>query len=164
MTDDGHRSTSENSRVSRAGRGSGSGRAGVVFAVLAVAGAAFLLAATALPVLAVSVRGEPVPGLARSGWELHGPLLPGLALVALACTPAAVRGSVAASLGVAAAGVLALLIVLVGDVPDLGATGLVPGSLAPGTASAGPGFYLAIAGSILLVATGGLLAMRRYEG
>ena len=164
MIDDEHRAKAENSRVTRAGRGPASGRAGVVFGTLAGLGSACLLAATALPVLTVSVRGETVPSLARSGWELHGPVLPALALIALACVVPAIRGGLAASLAIAATGVLALLAVLAGDAPDIGATGLVPGSLDPGTAAAGPGFYLTIVGGVTLLATGGLLAMRRYEG
>ena len=164
MTDSEHRTSRENSRVSRAGREPDGGRAGVVLGSIAGLGAACLLVATVLPVLTVSVRGEKVSGLARSGWELHGPLLPLLAIIAVACAVPAIRGSVAASLGMAAAGVLSVLIVLVGDAPDIGSTGLVPGSLDPGTAAAGPGFYLTLVGGILLLAAGGLLAMRRYEG
>ena len=123
-----------------------------------------LVAATALPVLEVSVRDQAVSALGRSGWQLHGPLFLLLAAIAAACVVPAMKGSVAAALGIAATGTATVLAVALGDGPDIGATGLVPGSLAEGSASAGPGFYLALFAGVLLIATGGLLAIRRYEG
>ncbi|MFM9023403.1 MAG: hypothetical protein ACKOK7_06645, partial [Solirubrobacterales bacterium] len=118
----------------------------------------------ALPVLEVSVRDQTVSGLGRSGWQLHGPLFLLLAAIAAACAIPAVRGSLAAALGIAATGAATVLAVALGDGPDIGATGLVPGSLAQGTASAGPGVYIAILAGVLLLLTGGLLALRSYEG
>lgn len=164
MTDDEHRSTSENSRVSGAGTRAEGVRAGPVSLALCALAAACLVAATALPVLEVSVRDQAVPALARSGWELHGPLFPLLAAVAIAGATLAVRGRLAGALGLAATGVATLAIVIAGDGPDIGSTGLISGSLAEGSASAGAGFYLAILAGVILLATGGLLALRHYEG
>ena len=164
MTGEEHRPSGENSRVSRPGRATGNGRRALLPAAATALAAACLLAATALPVLEVSVRGQPVPALGRSGWELQGPLFLLLAAIAVACVVPAVRGSIAAALGIAATGAATVLAVALGDGPDIWATGLVPGSLAEGSASAGPGFYLALFAGVLLIATGGLLAIRSYEG
>jgi len=164
MTDDEHRSTSENSRVSRAGGGPEGVRAGPVSLALIGVAAACLLAATVLPVLQVSVRGETVPALGRSGWELHGPLFPILAAVAVACAVFAARGRLAGAFATAATGLVTLVLVIAGDGTDIGSNGLVPGSLAEGSASAGAGLYLSILAGILLLLTGGLLALRSYDG
>jgi hypothetical protein len=115
-------------------------------------------------VLEVSVRGEAVGALARSGWELHGPLLLLLAAVAVAGAVLAARGRPAGAFTIAAAGLASLAVVIAGDGPDIGATGLIPGTLAQGTASAGLGFYVAILAGVILLATGGLLALRSYDG
>ena len=164
MTDSGHRTSAENSRVSWGGAGPEGVRAGPAWLAAAGLAAVLLLAATVLPVLEVSVRGEVVGGLSRSGWELHGPLLPVLAAVAVGGAVLAARGRLAGAFAMAAGGLAALAVVIAGDAPDIGATGLVPGSLAQGTASAGPGFYIAILAGIILLLTGGLLALRSYEG
>jgi hypothetical protein len=164
MTDSEHRASRENSRVSGDGAGPEGVRAGPVSLAATGIAALLLLAATALPVLEVSVRGEAVSGLARSGWELHGPLLPILAAVAVAGAVLAARGRLAGAFTIAATGLVTLAVVIAGDAPDIGATGLVPGSLAQGTASAGPGFYIATLAGVLLLLTGGLLALRSYEG
>ena len=139
MTDDEHRSTSENSRVSGAGTRPEGVRAGPVSLALCALAAACLVAATALPVLEVSVRDQAVPALAA-------------------------RGRLAGALGLAATGLVTLAIVIAGDGPDIGSTGLISGSLAEGSASAGAGFDLAILAGVIFLATGGLLALRHYEG
>ncbi len=164
MTDSEHRTRRENSRVSGDGGGPEGVRAGAVSLFATGLAAVLLLAATVLPVLEVSVRGEAVSGLARSGWELHGPLLPILAAVAVAGAVLAARDRLAGAFAIAATGLVTLAIIVAGDAPDIGATGLVPGTLAQGTASAGPGFYVAILAGVLLLLTGGLLALRSYEG
>ena len=164
MTGSEHRARAENSRVPGDGPAPDGVRAGPVSLAATGLAAAFLLAAAALPVLEVSVRGNPVSSLARSGWELHGPLLPLLALAAVGGAVLAARGRLAGAFAIAAAGLASLVVVVAGDGPDIGSTGLVPGSLAEGTASAGPGFYLAILGGVMLLAAGGLLALRSYEG
>ncbi|MFM8560787.1 MAG: hypothetical protein ACKOB9_01660 [Solirubrobacterales bacterium] len=164
MTDSGHRTSAENSRVSEDGAGPEGVRAGPAWLAATGLAALLLLAATALPVLEVSVRGEAVGALSRSGWELHGPLLPILAAVAVGGAVIAARGRLAGAFAIAASGLAALAVIIAGEAPDIGATGLVPGSLAQGTASAGPGFYIAMLAGVLLLLTGGLLALRSYEG
>jgi hypothetical protein len=164
MTDSEHRTSAENSRVPGDGARPEGVRAGPVSLAATALATVLLLAATALPVLEISVRGEPVSGLARSGWELHGPLLPLLAAAAAAGAYFAVRGRLAGAIAIAASGLATLAVVIAGDGPDIGSSGLVPGSLAEGTASAGPGFYAAILAGVILLATGGLLALRSYDG
>ena len=164
MTDSGHRTKGENSRVPGDGAGPEGVRAGPAWLAATGLAALLLLAATVLPVLEVSVSDKAVGGLSRSGWELHGPLLPILAAVAVAGAVLAARGRLAGAFAIAATGLATLAIIIAGDGPDIGATGLVPGTLAQGTASAGLGFYVAILAGVLLLLTGGLLALRSYDG
>jgi hypothetical protein len=131
--------------------------------VLAVAGAIVLLASVPATVLEISVAGSTRVAsgtdLSHSGWERHGPALVLLALLALGLCVAAWRGSRPAAAGIAVCGLAALLIVLIGDLPDLDRTGFVGEVYTDADAGAGAGWYLETAGSVLLLLGGVLLAV-----
>jgi len=127
--------------------------------LLGAMGALALLLALILPVLQVEAN-VAVPGsFSQNGWQLHGPLLLILALAALAALLRARQGRQPAMLAVAICGALALLLALLTDVGRIGESGLLPGSLAEGFVTAGPGAYLELLGAILLLLSGGLLSM-----
>jgi hypothetical protein len=84
-------------------------------------------------------------------------LLPLAALAVLLAYGAAVEGSRPALLALAALGVLALLIALVGDLPDAQASGLINRGGQYQTASSSPsaGLYLETLGAVLLLIAAG---------
>lgn len=140
-------------------RGTSAARRAAGAAVLAGAVAAIL--ATVLPVLRVTIAGELEPSLDRSGWDLHGPALIGLGLLAVVLLPAAVRGVTAAAAVITLAGLVLLGIVLLGDLPDAGDTGLLGGRLVEGTLGAGSGAYAEALAAVLVLLGGGVLTALR---
>jgi hypothetical protein len=83
-----------------------------------------------------------------------------IALVAAALAAAAWRtGSRPAVLAVGALGVVALLIALLGDLPDAHAMGLAEHNRVSATTTPRAGLYLETGGAILLLATSGLALM-----
>jgi hypothetical protein len=130
-------------------------------AAVVLAGAVATLAATVLPVLRITVAGRIQPALDRTGWDLHGPALIGLGILVVLLLPAAVRGSLAASVGIAAAGVVILVIAGLADLPDVGDTGRVGPPLAPGAGRSGAGAYAEALAGVLLLAGGGVLTLTR---
>jgi hypothetical protein len=144
---------------SQASRGTLAARRGAAAAVLL--GALAAIAATFLPVLRVAIDRELEPSLDRTGWDLHGPALLALAILAVVLLPAAVRGVTAAAAAVTLIGFVLLGIVLLGDLPDVDDTGLVGGQLVEGTLRAGTGAYAeALAGALVLLGGGVLVALR----
>ena len=144
---------------SQLSRGAAMARRAAAAAVLAGVFAA--LAATVLPVLRIAIAGEVVPALDRGGWELHGPALPGLALLAVLLLPAAARGVLPAAAGIAVAGAAILAVVLLTDLPDVGEAGLVGARLVSGVSRAGAGAYAEALAGVLLLLGGGVLAALR---
>jgi len=142
-------------------RGARAARRGAAAAVLA--GALAALVATVLPVLRIEIAGRVQSSLDRTGWDLHGPALPVLALVAVLLLPAAVRGSGMAAALILVAGLGILGITAATDLPDVGDTGLVGARLIEGTAKAGAGAYAEALAGVLLVLGGGVLAFLRDE-
>jgi hypothetical protein len=80
-----------------------------------------------------------------------------IALLATALAVAAWRGgSRAALLAVCVLGVVALLIALLGDLPDASASGLAEHNSVAATTTPKAGLFLETGGATLLIATGGL--------
>src|SRR3954467_2611153 len=139
----------------------------IVLLIAGVAGVAALAGATAATVIRITVG--TTTRLANldtelSGWERHGPALLVIGAFALVMLVGAVRGARPAMLAVAACGVAALVVALGLDLPHLDDTGQV-GRLYT-DASAGPeaGFWLELAGGVLLVVAGlGLLGVNRQR-
>jgi hypothetical protein len=92
-----------------------------------------------------------------SGWDRHGPALLVIALFAVPMIAGALRGAWPAMLSLAALGLAALLVAVVGDVPDLDETGFIGQVYADAAAGPGAGFYLETLGGVLLLACGGLM-------
>src|SRR5262245_18489081 len=92
-----------------------------------------------------------------SGWDRHGPALLIIALFAAAMIVGAVRGARPAMAALAVLGLAALLIAILGDVPDLHATGFIGDVYEDAVAGPKAGFYLETLGAVLLLASGVLM-------
>jgi hypothetical protein len=133
-----------------------------LFAVAGLAGVVLLVAATLSTVIAVKV--VTVQKASYSGYDRHGLALVLIAGFALLMLGGALRGARPAMLAVAVAGIAALLIAIVGDLPDVHKTGEV-GQLYEGArASPHAGYYLETLGGALLLLTGGGLLLFAGRG
>ena len=94
-----------------------------------------------------------------SGWDRHGPALLIVAAFAAVMVAGALRGARPAMVALAVLGLVALLIAVVGDVPDLDETGFIGEVYEDAAAGPSAGFYLETLGGVLLLAGGGLLAV-----
>ena len=134
----------------------------ITLCALAAAGAVLLLASIPATVLEIEIAGSRKVAagtdLSHSGWERHGPALLLLAVLALVLCAGALRGARPAAVALAACGLAALLIVLLGDLPDLDQTGFVGEVYADAKAGPGAGWYLETAGGVLLLVGGASLA------
>jgi hypothetical protein len=127
---------------------------------VAAIGVACLLLATFATVIEIKVGTTtrvPDHDTHLSGWDRHGPALLILALFAAAMIVGAVRGARPAMAAVGALGLAALLIAIVGDVPDLHATGFIGEVYEDAVAGPKAGFYLETLGAVLLLASGVLM-------
>ncbi len=131
-----------------------------VLTILAAAGIAALIASAFLPVLRISVDERVATALDRSGWDQHGAALVALALFAAALLPLAARGNAAAAGAIALTGLVAIAIVIATDLPDVGDVGSVGSQLDDGKVGTGLGAYAETLGGVLLLAAGGLMALR----
>jgi hypothetical protein len=104
-------------------------------------------------------RGTPIQSVTAGSHNSYAMILIGLLSAALAV--AAWRGATRPALvAVGLAGVVALLIVLLGDLPDAHAVGLADADTVSATTTPSAGLYVEALGAILLIATSGLgLAM-----
>ena len=122
---------------------------------LAGLGAVLLVAADLSTVVRVTV-GSTVR-YAQAGHDRHAWALAVLGVVALPLTYAAAWHAVrVACTALAIVGAVALIVVLVNDLPDLGDTGIYGARFEDASASAGPGFLLSLLGGAALVAAGAL--------
>lgn len=162
MSNAARRSGDDSSSV-QAGSGVARGTAALRRAAAAavLAGAAAAVVATFLPVLRVAADRVLAPELDRSGWDLHGPALIALALMALVALPAATRGVTVAALAVCASGLVVLGLAVLDDLPEVGEQGLVGPELLEGVTRAGAGAYVEVLAGVLLLLGGGVLALAR---
>jgi hypothetical protein len=128
----------------------------------AIVGAALLVVAELVDLYhVVSPDGHLVAGAKATvtGGEHHSYALVVIALAALAATLAA-RWAVQPmlALAVAALGAIALLIVLIGDLPDVTSSGLTRGPLEQAEAEPAVGFWLELAGALVTLTAGLALA------
>ena len=129
-------------------------------AVLGAIGALCLIASTFATIIRIQVgTTSKVPDFDThlSGWNRHGPALLLLGLFALAMVAGALRGARPAAAALAATGVVALLIVVLVDVPDLNKVGFIGKLYEDAVAGPRVGFYLESAGAAMVLAAGGLL-------
>ena len=93
-----------------------------------------------------------------SGWDRHGPALLIVAVFAAAMVAGALRGARPGMVALGVLGLVALVIAVAGDVPDLNETGFIGEVYEDAAAGPEAGFYLETLGGVLLLASGGLLA------
>ena len=130
-------------------------------AALSCVAVALLVAAEFSTVFEVTVGSLEVVKRDATGGENHGYALLVVALFGVVLTLLGLRGTGrAAGLGLVALGAVALAIAFAVDLPDTRGSGRLPESLAyeDARARAGAGLRLEIAGGVLLVVAGGLLA------
>jgi hypothetical protein len=129
-------------------------------AAIASAGAICLLLATFATIIEIKVGTTtkvPDHDTHLSGWDRHGPALLIIALFAIVMVAGALRGARPAMIALVVLGLVALLIAVVGDVPDLDETGFLGEVYEDAAAGPKAGFYLETLGAVLLLAGGGLM-------
>jgi hypothetical protein len=142
---------------------------GLRFALAAIglAGAICLLLATFSNIIEIRVGTTtkvPDHDTHLSGWDRHGPALLIIAIFAVLMVAGALRGARPAMVALTALGVVALLIAVVGDVPDLNKTGFIGEVYEDAAAGPKSGFYLETLGAVLLLVSGGLMLVLSGSG
>jgi hypothetical protein len=133
------------------------GHALMIATVAALLGAALLVLSKFLDVVRfVDLHGELIPGAAATREGTAAMVVIGIA-AGVAALFARWADHPLPALACAALGAIALAIVLIGDLPDVTSSGLTQGKLI-GEANPGPGFWVELAGAIVTVAAGLLLA------
>ena len=131
-------------------------------AALSIAAVPLLVAAEFSTVFEVTVGSLEVVQRSATAGENHGYALLVVALFAVALTLHGLRAAGrAAGAGLITLGIVVLMVALTVDLPDTRGSGRLPESLAyeDARARAGVALALEIAGGVLLVAAGGLLAL-----
>jgi hypothetical protein len=134
---------------------------------MACAGAICLLLATFATIIEIKVGTTtkvPDHDTHLSGWDRHGPALALIAVFALLMVAGALRGARPAMIALVVLGLAALLIAVVGDVPDLNETGFIGEVYEDAAAGPKAGFYLETLGAVLLLAGGGLMLVLSGAG
>jgi hypothetical protein len=155
--------TSQDSRGPRVSLGgiSGLDALGIALSAAAFLGAILLIAADFFHLFQIKVL--TVTRESRTGGSHHSYAMLVLGLAALPMAYGAMRGSRPAMAAVGGLGLIALLIALVGDLPDVNETGVIGRNFTDAEASPSTGFYLETLGAVLLVVSGaaGLLLTGR---
>ena len=136
-------------------------------AAVAFAGAICLLLATFATIIEIRVGTTskiPDHDTHLSGWDRHGPALLIIAIFAIVMIAGALRGARPAMLAIAVLGLAALLIAVIGDVPDLNKTGFIGEVYEDAAAGPKAGFYLETLGAVLLLLSGGLMLVASPAG
>jgi hypothetical protein len=94
-----------------------------------------------------------------SGWDRHGPALLIVAAFGAAMVAGALRGARPAAIALGVLGLVALGIAVIGDVPDLNATGFIGEVYEDAAAGPSAGFYLETLGGALMLASGAILSL-----
>ena len=139
----------------------------IALAIAAVVGSVCLLVATFSTIIEITV-GTTSKIADRdtelSGWDRHSVSLVLIGLFGLVMTAGALRGARPAMAAVAVAGIVALLIALIGDLPDVHKTGVIGQLYDNARANPKLGYYLeTLGGALLLLAGGGLLLLAGPE-
>src|SRR5690349_7775819 len=139
----------------------------LALAAVAFAGAICLLLATFATIIEIRVGTTtkiPDHDTHLSGWDRHGPALLIIAIFAIVMIAGALRGARPAMLAIAVLGLAALLIAVIGDVPDLNKTGFIGEVYEDAAAGPKAGFYLETLGAVLLLLSGGLMLVATPAG
>jgi hypothetical protein len=125
--------------------------------VAALIGAALLVLSTFLDVVRfVDLNGDLIPGAAATRQATSAMAVIGIAAGAAALFARWGEHSLPA-VACAALGAIALAIVLIADLPDVTSSGITSGKLI-GEANPGPGFWVELAGAVITLGAGLLLA------
>jgi hypothetical protein len=137
-----------------------------VLAALGLAGAILLMVSEVLPVTHVKVITVVLPDSERTGFDQNSGAMLILGLLALPMLAGAALGaSRPAMVAVAAIGVIALLIALLGDLPDVTKTGTIfRERYEDAKAQAQVGFTFEWLGAVLLILSAGLLLLADIGG
>jgi len=135
----------------------------IALAIAAVAGVLCLVIATFSTIIEITV-GTTSKIADRdtelSGWDRHSFALVLIGLFALLMTAGALRGARPAMAAVAVAGIVVVLIALIGDLPDVHKTGVIGQLYDNARANPKLGYYLeTLGGALLLLSGGGLLLL-----
>ena len=137
-------------------------RAGL--AAVGAFGAVLLVLATFTTVIHIRAgRGVDVSDLDTrlTGYDRHSVALLLIAAFAVVMLVGALQGAVPAMAALAGAGLIAVLITVIGDAPDVHDTGVVGQVFETAAAGAGVGFYFeTLGGVLLLIAGAGMLILR----
>jgi hypothetical protein len=135
-----------------------------VLAALGLAGAILLMVSEVLPVTHVKVITVVLPNSERTGFDQNSGAMLILGLLALPMLAGAALGaSRPAMVAVAAIGVIALLIAMVGDLPEVTKTGTIfRERYEDAKAQAQVGFTFEWLGAVLLVLSAGLLLLADF--
>jgi hypothetical protein len=139
----------------------------LVLALLGLAGAVLLVAASFATVIEITVGTTSkvvAADTAQSGWDRHGPALVLLGLLAAFLLFAGLRGARVAFAGLVVAGLAALAIAWAWDRPHVHDTGSVGDVYAEATADPGSGYYLETLGGALVLLAGGCLLVFGVAG
>ncbi len=123
-----------------------------VLAGLALAGAILCAVATFSPVIRIEVL--TVEKASYSGYDRHSVALLVIAVFALPMLFGALRGARPAMAALAALGLVAVGIAVLGDLPHLDDTGPIGELFEDARARAGAGYYLETLGGVLLLVSG----------
>lgn len=136
-------------------------RAPKALLLTAAAGAAMLAVSEVLPLYEVVVGGLETQQRTEPGWQNHGFAMLLLALASIPMILGARRGARPAMAALAAIGAIAILIVLTVDLPAVRADAELREASAYEDARANPttGFYVETLGAVLLLVSGGLMAL-----
>jgi hypothetical protein len=128
-----------------------------IVTVLALVGAALLVLSRFLDVVRfVDLSGSLIPGAEATRKGSAAMVVIGLAAGAAALF-ARWAGHSLPALASAALGAIALAIVLIADLPDVTSSGITGGKLI-GEANPGPGFWVELAGALITIASGLVMA------
>jgi hypothetical protein len=130
-------------------------------ALAAIIAGVLLVAAEFLDLFHVSAAGHSASGTSRTGGDNHGYALLVVGLMAIvAALGARASEEWYAGAALAALGVLALAVVLIGDLPDATSAGVTI-RLQAGQASPAIGFWVELVGAVALAGSGGALVYLR---
>ena len=132
-----------------------------VLLLTAAAGAALLAVSEILPLYEVVIGTSEEQQRTEPGWQNHGFAMLLLALASIPMILGARRGARPAMAAVAAIGVVAIVLVLTVDLPAVRADAELREAAAYEDARANPttGFYVETLGAVLLLISGGLMAL-----
>jgi amino acid transporter len=129
--------------------------------LIGAAGAVLLVVATFTTVIEVKVGNVTKDTL--TGYDRHSVAFIIIAVFAAMMLVGALRGARPPMVAVAVSGIVAILITVIGDAPDIHETGAIGALYEQAVAGAGVGFYLETLGGVLLLLSGGAFLLLGWQ-